>query len=253
MLFVRLMLCSTAALVLSACGNIPPRLPSYTVQVDALAGPQAVTQKTYVLVPQDQQIDPSDLQYQEFASYVHRALIARGFVPAQNAKDANVTIGLAYGVSDPINETVNVNIPLRGNTGVLESSETKTSVNKAGDIVTTTTYREATGIIGYRTATEVRTSFQTYAELVGFNAQASSTNTPPSEIWRISMSHIGVRDDIRQMFPLMLAAGAPFIGASTGQRISVSLTESDVNVFMVKGIAIPTEGKPEESKDKPQK
>ncbi|MDH5859139.1 hypothetical protein [Lampropedia aestuarii] len=254
MSFVRLMLCTAICLTLAACGSFQPSQPLFVVQVDAIASPQAATNKTYLLVSENDAVDPRSLQFQEFASYVQRALLAQGFVPAKTAKEAGVSIGLAYGISEPLQETTSYEIPLRGDTGVLESSETKTSVSKTGEIVSTTTYRTAQAIIGYRTATKTTTTFASFVELIGYDLKAPSVNPKANELWRIHMANTGVTDDIRQLFPILLAAGAPYIGNSTGKKMDVVLTEDDLAVLTVKGMPLPRQDKqnPREA-DKPHK
>lgn len=254
MSLVRLMLCTAVCLTLAACGSFQPSQPLFVVQVDAIAPPQAEIKKTYLLVSEDDAVDPRSLQFQEFASYVQRALRIQGFVPAQTAKEANIKIGLAYGISEPLHETISYDIPLRGDTGVLESSETKTAVSKTGEVVSTTTYRTATAIIGYRTATKTTTTFNSFVELVGFDSKTPSANAGANALWRIRMSNTGATGDIRQLFPSLLAAGTPYIGNSTGRKMDVVIREDDLGVLTVKGLPPPAQDKKAaDGADKPNK
>jgi hypothetical protein len=48
--------------------------PMYRVKIDSISDPSAVTKKTYILFPGLKDVEPNDLQFKEYSSYVERAL-----------------------------------------------------------------------------------------------------------------------------------------------------------------------------------
>lgn len=249
MLFLRLALYCATMLALSACA---PRIPRFTVQVDALTSPQAGLHTSYMLgVNNDEPNDPVQALLPGSIADTNRTLIAHGFVPAPSADQATLRIELRYGISAPQTETIIYDRPIQGKTGAQASSTTVTSVSPSGETSTTTSYKPAYGVIGYRQETELRTTYTSYAVLSAFDAKEKSAMGNPIEIWRIAMRQTSAVNDLERLFPVMLAAAAPYIGASTGKRIDVILDEDDASILMVKGLPAPAKnGKKEEEKAK---
>lgn len=236
MLFLRCALYCAATLALSACA---PQVPRFMVQVDALTSPQAAQHTSYVLEVNNAQTEPPQAPIPAVLADTNRTLIAHGFVPAQNADQATLRIELSYGVSAPQTETIIRDRPIEGKTGALASSTTVTSISPSGETTTTTSYKPAYGVIGYRQETELRTSYTSYAVLAAFDTKEKSAKGKPIEIWRIAMRQTSGLNDLQRIFPVMLAAAAPYIGASTGKRIEVILNEDGASILMVKGLPIP--------------
>jgi hypothetical protein len=112
---------------------------SYQVEVNSLASPEATTKKKFVILPGMEGVELQELQFQEFARYVKKALESKGYTEAQNAYDADVAVFLNYGIGAP-KETVYFHTKLvYGRTGGGTSTIDVSSVGPDGYSHTTGT------------------------------------------------------------------------------------------------------------------
>ena len=65
------------ALLVSSCATVSQ--PQLRVSIDSLAAPAAAEYNTYILLPGNEGVTWDDLQFQEYALYLIRALHAQGF------------------------------------------------------------------------------------------------------------------------------------------------------------------------------
>lgn len=86
-----------AGLLLSACVHRPDAV-IYVNSVNALARPDASAKKTYVLLPAEKDINPSDLQFLEYAGFVEKCLKQKGMAPVGSIQEADLLVFLGYGI-----------------------------------------------------------------------------------------------------------------------------------------------------------
>ena len=89
----------------------------FVVDVDSLAEPGLPSNATYVLYPGVEGVEPGDLLFREFASYVDRALRHSGFTPAEKPEDVDLAIFVNYGIGEPQTTTYSYSYPIFGQTG----------------------------------------------------------------------------------------------------------------------------------------
>jgi hypothetical protein len=58
-------------------------------------------------------------------------------------------------------------------------------------------------------------------------------------VWKTTVKNNDGSADLRRIFPIMLAASAPYIGTNTGQEFQLSIYENHPAVLFVKGIPQP--------------
>ena len=84
-----------AAILLIGC------TPRYAVKVSSINDPASSLGERYLIVPGNKGTPVRDLQFQEYALYLHRALISRGYIPTRTWEDTDLLIVLGYGIGDP--------------------------------------------------------------------------------------------------------------------------------------------------------
>lgn len=236
-------------LLLAGCATVDNR-PLFTVGINSFVRPGTEALKTFVLLPSQEGKTADDLQFLEFSAYVERALAARGFSKASDFSTADLAIFVAYGIGDPKTQTYTYNLPVWGQTGVA-SSTTTGNVNVYGNTGTysqTTTNTPQYGIKGYTSHQGSVTTFTRHAFLTAYDLATFRESKSEKVVWETKIASVGSSGDLRRVFPIMIAASRPYIGASTGKIVDVSLHEDDVPVLEVKGLPIP-EGKSKKKKE----
>jgi len=220
---------------LVSCANL--RQPGFAVVVDSLAAPEAASKRTYVLLPGNENVHPTDLQFQEYSNYVNRALQSRGFVHATGFDDAEIAVVLFYGIGDPKTTQYTYSLPVWGQTGV-SSSQTYGTATTFGGTTSysgTTTHTPTYGVTGYSTQVGSRTTYFRYAMITGYDLAAYRESQQELELWKTTITSTGSSGDLRRVFPVLLGAAAPHLATNTGQQVSVTLYEDDEIVRAVKG------------------
>jgi len=213
--------------------------PPFAVAIDALVSRSVGEQRSYILLPGNESVTWDDLQFQEFANYLDRALLARNFVSAENPQEAELAIVLSYGVDAPVTTQESYSRAIWGQTGFHRIYVP--SRHSEGEH-----YREEScyyytpiyGVTGYRQGVRSITTFLQHAMIVAYDPQDLQESARPVELWRVTMSSAGTRGDLRQSFPVMLAAALPYLAANSGQQIELEIYEDDAVVQMLKGVLV---------------
>jgi hypothetical protein len=227
------------ALVTAGCATTV-QTPDFNVGVNAFARPDGGKTGTYILLPAEDGVGIDDLQFLEFSTYVERALSTHGFQKAEGFDSADLAIFVAYGIGDPAEHTYSYNLPVWGQTGVA-SSRTTGNVNVSGNAATyseTTTNTPQYGVKGYTSQVGTYTTFTRHAFFTAYDLSQFRLNGTEKVVWETRIASTGSSGDLRRVFPVLVAAGAPYIATSTGQIIDVTLKETDQSVLEVKGLAI---------------
>jgi len=212
--------------------------PRYYVNVDSICAPAADLKKKYILLSGLKDIGPTNLQFQEYAGYVHKGLDSMGFVKADRFEDANVAIFLAYGIGDPQEHQYTYSLPVWGQTGVSSSTTygTLSTYGGYGSYQSFTTYTPRYGIKGYTTHTGRYTIYFRFFVLDAVDLEEYKRSQEVVQVWRTSVTSTGRSGDLRQVFPVLVAASKPYIGTNTGKKVKVTLTENDKAVVEIKGL-----------------
>jgi hypothetical protein len=223
---INIFIIAVCASLLSACSLTPPIAPlpppkQYASSVDSLALPDAATKKKYSLLPGNKNVEVSDLQFQEFAKHVECALADRGFKKASNVDDAQVAIFLSYGIGDPETYQFSYAVPVWGQTGI-ESSTTNAYTGK-------TTYTPSYGIAAYRTESRAFNTYTRFLNIETYDVPALKHNEKMLQVWKTSVVSTGSSNDLREVFPYMVAAMRPFLAQNPGRKLNTTVSENSVN------------------------
>ncbi len=210
----------------------------FHVNVDSLSRSDSPAKRSYVLLPGNKGMTVGDLQFQEYASYVHRALAARGFVHARRVEDADIAVFLSYGIGDPQTHVYSYSLPVWGQTGY-SGSTTYGSLNTFGGYGTyssTTTYTPTYGITGYSTHIETQTTYFRFILLDAYDMETYKREKKLAQVWRSTITSTGSSGDLRRVFPVMVAGSARYLATNTGQKVEIALSEEHPAVQYIKGI-----------------
>ena len=211
--------------------------PKFFVKVDSLSNPKVSSEKTYILFPGLKDVDPNDLQFKEYASYVEKALTSAGYIKANDLKDARIAIFLSYGIGDPKEHLYSYSLPVWGQTGI-SSSKTYGTVTSYGSYASyqgTTTYTPTYGIKGYSSHVGSYTTFFRFLILDAVDLKEYRRSEKVVEAWRTTVTSSGSSGDLRLVFPVLVAAAKPYIGTNTGKQVDLKLSEQDKAVLEIKG------------------
>lgn len=207
---------------LSGCSGFGTR---YSTEISALSSRAALSKKAYLLLPGAQETSPYDLQYLEFSGYIDKAMASQGFIKVTEPTKAEVIVFLSYGVGDPIARTYSYSVPVYGQTGFYASQKKGKSK---------TYYTPTYGVTGYtnQIGTEIN-----YVSNISLDAYDNTDlNTPqPQQLWKMEVSSTGQSNDLRMVFPYMVASMKPYIGRNTGQKINVMLKQGAPEVLELTG------------------
>jgi hypothetical protein len=188
----------------------------FDVRIDSISSEEVGPKKTYVLLPGNQDTAAEDLLFKEFAKYVHRALAAKGFLPAVNVEEAKVVIFLSYGIGNPQEH-------LYSYTTTESSPVYSTFGGEVGTIKSKTSH------VG---------SFRTYDRFIlidAYDLDAYREQKKLSQLWKTTVTSSGSSGDLRRVFPVLIAASRAYLGSNTGRQVHLSLDEQDRRVLEIKG------------------
>ena len=226
---------------LSACSA---KSVQFTASVDGLTSPDAEVKKKYVLVPGLKDVGTGDLQFKEFAGYVDRILASLGFAKADNVDNANAIIYLSYGISDPQKNNYSYVLPVWGQTGV-SSSYTTGQYSYFGGTASysgTTTYTPQYGVTGYMPVSGSYDTYQRYIMVDAYDLDAYRKDKQIIQIWKTLIYSAGSTDDLRIVFPVLIAASKPYIGKNTEIKRDFVIDEQEISKILLEFISPGTIG-----------
>jgi hypothetical protein len=222
------LLCVLAAL--AGCAHV------YHVSIDAINTGQEISGKTFVIVPGNADTGAGDLQFREFARYLSRALASRGYMAARETQAPDIEIYLAYGLGSPQARVRSYTVPVWGQTGTDITTTEQTTGNRQGSTTTTTTnVTPEYGITGYATQEENYTTYPKFVEIDAYSVKNAKPGDRMEELWKTTIHAEGKRNELRHVFPILIAAAAKYLGGNTRQVIQVALTEDQPEVKLIKG------------------
>jgi hypothetical protein len=227
----KLCLASILALLLlmAGCASVT----KYFVNVDSLQAPGTDDKKNFILLPGNKDTSVSDLQFREYAAYINRALISRGFVPAESIETANLAIFVVYGIGDPQQHQYSYSVPVWGQTGV-SSSTTQGTLSTYGNYSGTTTYNPTYGIKGYSSHVGTYTTYFRFLVLNAIDLSEYRKSKKEVQLWKTTVTSAGRSGDLRRVFPVMVTASKPHIATNSGQQIKIEIYENDPNILEIK-------------------
>jgi hypothetical protein len=223
--------------------------PRYSVTIDGLTNPDTDQGKTFVIAPLNKGVDKTDLQFREYAKYISRAMEAQGFIEKSDPMNCDMTVLLAYGVSDPKESQVSFNQPVFGQTGISSkqtignlygsSSTWGNTTSGRGNYSSTTTYTPSYGITGYIPQTINITRYHRYIHLYAQDWHQDVEEEKRLK-WELHVYSTGNSGDLRVAFPAMVAVAQDYLGKNTHGSLELRIFTDDPRINVIKGL-VPSE------------
>ena len=219
-----LLLLALLAPSLASCAATRP----FSIQVSALAAPEALAARDFVLEPA--RPPESALQWEEYRSFVERTLVAEGWRPAASPERADLVVRVDYGISAPEEIEYEVSTPVYGQTGQTTTYQTTYDpvLGYGTQAVSTPQY----GIQYFAETTETGIVYRRHLSLTAFGRESAASGQP---LWQVDARSTGSSGDLRQVFAILLAAVGPHLGRRRGREIEVSLEEGSSEVLEITG------------------
>jgi len=211
----------------------------FHVKVDSINAGAAALGSTFAIYPGNQNTDPNDLQFREYALYLTRALTIIGYTPAAEGSSPDIEIYLSYGMGDAVQHVSSYNVPVYGQTGVESFTYTNATRTSAGFSTISNTYETPQyGITGFTTQTDTYTTYPKYIIIDAYDAKSAVQGSQMKQLFKTSISSQGASRELRKVFPYMLAGAAKYIGTNTGEEIGINMSADNEIIPQIKGITV---------------
>jgi len=131
-------------------------------------------------------------------------------------------------------------VPIYGQTGFESVTIFGGSYGTSG----TTIYSPTYGIRDYKTESGSYTTYFRFMILDAYDLDAFRERKEVIQLWKTTATSTGSSGDLRQVFPILVAASKYYLGSNTGKKLKVIVQENDKVVLEIKGIS------PEQQKSK---
>lgn len=208
----------------------------YFVGVSSISSEkEIISGKKYIILPGIKDTTKEDLQFQEYERYVATALTKKGCIITENINEADIAIFLGYGIGDPQEHVFSYSVPVWGQTGV-SSSNTFGSVQSYGNSATysgTTTYTPSYGVVGATSGVGTFVTYTRFIRLDAYDLAVYRESKKEKNVWRTDIVSTGSSGDLRRVFPVMIAAAAPYVGEDTKKMKEIELGENDKRILEI--------------------
>lgn len=226
--FLTLALSIMFAFSFSSCA--PPM--KFVVEVDSIGSDENVGSKKYILCPTMENVKTTDLRFLEFAKQIEFALSKKDYIQVYNPDVADIAIFVTYGIGNPQEHQYSYSLPVWGQTGV-SSSSTSGNVYVFGNTATyssNTKHTPTYGIVGSNTYQGTYITYFRYLKLDAFDLQKLRSEKQEIQIWSTTVTSTGTSDDLRFVFPYMMATCQKHLGTNTGRKLTITTDQYDYAV-----------------------
>lgn len=203
--------------------------------VDSLARTDAAQKKNYLVMPGLRGVQETDLQYQEFVTYVDAVLQERGLIKVTSTDDADILIFFSYSMGDPQVNQYTYSTPIFGQTGV-SSASTYGNVSSTGAFSATTTYTPTYGVTGSAIQTKREVLYTRMVQLEAMDVPTYRADKKLVQVWKTSVISTGTSGDLRLVMPFLVAAMKPYVGTNISRRITVEISEKDKSLKALRAL-----------------
>jgi hypothetical protein len=217
---------SLCVILLCGCGQ------SFRVGINCFSQPTAIADKTCIILSGLDKIPSSDLQFQEFQPYVQRALEHQGYRVTDDPQKARIEILVSYTISGPIQDGFAVNTIPQPTYAVYTPNTAAPYSRKAGwPMGSEVVY----AVPVYPTYMYLKT-----VVLEAWDAGKGAKKPQGLQLWKMMITTSASSNDLRDAFPVMMAAAMDYIGRDTQKLVSVTIKENDDKVQYIKGLKTQT-------------
>jgi hypothetical protein len=215
-----------AGLLLTALSGCVVAPPLVSVSVNSYASAEAPTLKRFAIMPGNKGVSEFDLDFLETKDAVEQALLSQGFELAAKPDRAQILVFVSYGIGLPQTHTHSYQMPVYGQIGGGTSRVNSTVITPQGisHVTGTITQQPVYGVTGYSTKTSTTTTYTRWLRVDAINMSEYLKTKSIKSTWDTRMVSIGTNGDLRQIIPVMLRAGLPYFGKTSGQTIQTNVS-----------------------------
>lgn len=231
--FDRCLLVGVIAAFVAGCAGVP----TYQVQIDSHASPDAVGKQTYVLLAGNKGVSDPNPQFDRFGSLLVRALRAHGMMLRYSEDKADVAVILYYFIGDPREQQYTYTVPVL-HKHFLADKETyqQSYVDSQGyEVRKATDYRD-TWSVDNEQRTGSYTTYLRSIRVVAIDLRTYHATGKVVVLWQTDIVSRGESADLARAFPALIAAAEPYLATDAGNGINVSLTSNDPRVKALEGV-----------------
>jgi hypothetical protein len=207
-------------------GQMPVSINSYSNRENL------PSKKIALLVCNDENIPKYDLKKLDIERYIKKTLEQKNYTFTSDNDSANIVIFYEYGISDPKEYTTQKIVPVWGEIGI-SSSTTTTYRSIGGNLHTRTRYNPSYGQIGERVEEEKHTSYMKWANIAAFDTDFYRQTGEDKMLWLVEISNEDSSNDIRFIFPYMMAATTEYIEKNSIKKITKTIKRWDKFVLFL--------------------
>lgn len=230
-----------AFLLILAClfaGCAAPIRHGVTISSIRSASNDGGSQRTYVLLPGKEGVTPNDLEFLEYARYVERALADKGYIRTDDSLTAALAVSLYYDVNSTQHPYA-YTTPVYGQTGGgIANFGTNTYSPYGNSYTSGTVVQQPTyGVVGSQLHSGVVTAFHRRIWIFGYDVDERDGEKRLSPRWQTKISSSGNGGDMRELFPILIAAASESISTNTKKEFRVTINETDPRIRWIKGLS----------------
>lgn len=238
------------ALGLSACSTL------YTVDVAAYNNADADLDNTYVLLSGSPNLNINSPEFSEFASQVERALAPMGLRRVTGDDLSAVALGIYiaadvgeakkryHSVTTPLVESTYSEDAVAGTRSEIQSGGGGNSQTQGNTpLLPPPADERIDPHVGYERTAFATVVYTKYLNLMAVDLQkylrdlssAGQSGAVPREIWSVDIESTGQPGTLIEAFPVMIAAGQPYLTGTTDEVVRVKISATDKRVNAIKG------------------
>lgn len=208
----------------------------YRIAVNGFSDPKYAGGHSYWLLSGKDGVSMNDLEFREYAAYLRRCLAQAGYSESATLDQADLAIFVSYGIGDAKEQAYSYSMPVYGQTGGGTYNFSGTTYSDYG---AATTYGTATqtpqyGVVGSEQFSGTTLTYLRYLFVDVFDMKALRNEKKKIPVWRTDVMSRGRNDDLRGVFPVLVAAATPHFGKNTKKQVVVDISEGDKQVQQIK-------------------
>jgi len=190
----------------------------------------------YWLLSGKDDVAVDDLEFREYAAYLRRGLAQAGYSESATPDQADLAIFFSYGIGDAKEQSYSYSMPIYGQTGGGTYNFSGTTYSDYG---TATTYGTATqtpqyGVAGSEQFSGSTLTYLRYLRVDVFVMKTLQNEKKKIPVWRTDVMSRGRTDDLRIVFPVLVAAATPHFGKNTKRQVIIDISDGDKQVQQIK-------------------
>ena len=236
--FLVAILALLVGVVLSGCVS-----PSYRVGVNGFSDPNFTGGRSYYLLSGKKDVSVDDLEFREYATYLRRGLGQAGFSESATLDQADLAIFISYGIGDAKEQAYSYSLPVYGQTGGGTYNFSGTTYSGYGSATTYGTISQTPqyGVVGSEQISGTTITYLRYLTVDALDMKPFRDEKKTVSVWRTDVMSRGSSSDLRNVFPILVAACTPHFGKNTKKQIVIVITEADKRVQLIKAEASPSQ------------